>query len=60
MEKFIRDSTLKFLQFDNILTNRKFGFIKGSSTTVQLPTTLNKWKGILERGKMVYVVYFDF
>ena len=33
MEKFIRESTLKVLQFDNILTNRKFGFIKGSSTT---------------------------
>lgn len=60
MEKFIRDSALRFLQSNDILTERQYGFIKGSSTTLQLLTVMDKWTETLERGSMVDVVYFDF
>ena len=60
MEKFIRDATLQFLQSNNILTNKQFGFIKGSSTTLQLLTIMDEWTEILERGGKIDVVYFDF
>jgi len=60
MEKFIRDAALDFLQNNNILTNKQYGFIKGCSTTLQLLTIMDKWTEILERGGEVDAVYFDF
>jgi len=60
MEKFIRDSTLNFLQSNNILTDRQYGFVKGSSTTLQLLTILDEWTEILENGGIIDTVYFDF
>ena len=60
MEMFIRDSTFQFMQSNNILTNKQFDFIKGSSTTVQSLTAMDEWTEILQKGKMVDFIYFDF
>ena len=45
MEQFIRDAMLQFLECDNILTNKQFAFIKGSSTTFQLLERIDRNSG---------------
>ena len=60
MEEFIQNDTLQYLKSHNILTNKQFGFINGSSTSLQLLTIMDEWTEMIERGKEVDVVYFDF
>ena len=60
MESIIRDSLLKFLKDNNLLSNRQFGFLGGRSTLLQLLIVVDKWSEILDRGGALDVIYCDF
>ena len=60
MERYVRDATLTYLQDNDILSDKQFGFIKGSSTTLQLLTIMDEWTEMLEKGQIIDIVYFDF
>ena len=46
MESIIRDSTMSYLNSNEILTNKQFGFLRGRSTVLQLLIIVDKWTEI--------------
>ena len=59
MEAIIRDKILSHFKVNMLFTDKQFGFIKGRSTTLQLPVLqiLDKWTERLEHGGQVDVIY---
>lgn len=60
MESIIKDSMMKYLTTNNILSNKQFGFLSGRSTVLQLLTVLDKWTEVLNKGNAVDVIFCDF
>ena len=56
----IRDSLMKYLMSNNILTNKQFGLMRGRSTILQPLKVVDKLSEILDRGGAVDVIYCDF
>jgi hypothetical protein len=59
LEKVIHKNILSFLQENNLLTDRQFGFLPNSSTTDALLTAILDWHKALEARKDVAVALFD-
>ena len=60
LESIIRDSPMKYLMSNNILTNKQFGFMRGRSTILQLLKVVDKLSEVLDKGGVVDVIYCDF
>ena len=60
MESFIRASLLNYLKANDILSNEKFGFLRGRSTVLQLLKVVDKWTEIMDKGGVIDVIYCDF
>ena len=56
LESIIRDSLMKYLMLNNILTDKQFG----RSTILQLLKLVDKLSEILDRGVVVDIIYCDF
>ena len=59
-EKIIRDHIVSFLMEHGLLSNFKFGFMKGRSTTLQLLNILNDWTHSMENKNVTDCVYMDY
>ena len=46
MESIIRDSMMKYLRSNSLLSDKQFGFLGGRSTVLQLLTVVDKWTEI--------------
>ena len=53
-------SLLHFLETNNLLSPKQFGFRKNKSCSLQLLKCKNDWSNSLDKGKPVDVVYIDF
>ena len=60
MESIVRDVLVKYMKDNLLFTDRKFGFLGGRSTTLQLLKVLDDWTEVLDRGGYVDVVYCEF
>ena len=60
MESIIRDSIMSYLNSNEILTNKQFGFLRGRSTVLQLLIIVDKWTEILDNDGVIDVLYGDF
>ena len=60
MESIIRDSMMKYLRSNSLLSDKQFGFLGGRSTVLQLLTVVDKWTKILDQGGAIDVIYCDF
>ena len=60
LESIIRDSILKYLKANHLVSDKQFGFLEGRSTVLQLLNVVDKWTEILDRGGAVDVIYCDF
>ena len=63
MESIVRDALIKYMKDNLLFTDRRFGFLGGRSTTLQLLKVLDDWaRGgyVLDRGSYVDAVYCDF
>ena len=60
LESLIRDHIMEYLLKNKLLSNRKYGFIKGRSTLLQLLNMLDKWTHDLESGGQIDAIYTDF
>ena len=58
MKSIIRDSIMSYLNSNEILTNKQFGFLRGRSTVLQLLIIVDKWTEILDG--VIDVLYCDF
>ena len=45
---------------NKLFSNKQFGFIGGRSTTFQLIHVLDMWTDILDQGRTLNAIYFDF
>ena len=48
------------VKINNLLSNRQCGFLRGSSSALQLLKVLDTWAEILDRGGELDVIYLDF
>ena len=53
MESLIRDSVMEFFLFNNLFSDKQYGFIKGRSTVLQLLKVVDDWVKILDEGGQV-------
>ena len=60
MESIIRDSMMKYLRTNVLLSDMQYGFIGGRSTVLQLLHVLDKWTEVLDTGGYVDVIFCDF
>ena len=60
MESLIKENLLEFLQKTNALSDRKFSFLPGRSTVLQLLDVLDKWTEALENGAHIDAIYCYF
>ena len=60
MESVINRNLLHFLETNNLLSPKQFGFRKNKSCSLQLLKCKNDWSNSLDKGKPVDVVYIDF
>ena len=60
MEKIIKESVLKHLLDNGLLSVKQFGFLSGRSTVTQLLKFLDKCAEHVARGKVVDTIYMDF
>ena len=60
MESIIRDHIIKHMKDNYLFSHKKFGFIDGRSTTLQLRHVLHIWSDILDQGGSLDAVYCDF
>lgn len=59
LERIIHKNILNFLQENNLLTDRQFGFLPNSSTTDALLTAISDWHTAIEARDDVVVALFD-
>ena len=60
MESIIKDHLLKYLNDNNILSNKKYGFLPGRSTVLQLLNVPDQWTEAIDTGFYVDVICCDF
>ena len=60
MEKLIRSRIVDYMQKNNLISNKQFGFVGGRSTALQLTQVLGDWTKILDEGGEIDVIYMDF
>ena len=60
MESVIKESIMKHLENEHLLSEKQFGFMRGRSTTTQLLNYLDKCVEMLANGNVVDAIYFDF
>ena len=60
LEKLVRNSIVKHMDKNNLLSSKKFGFISGRSTQLQLLTVLEEWTDVIDKGGQLDVIYMDF
>ena len=60
MESVIKEHLLKYLEDNNILSNKQYGFLPGRSTVLQLLNVLDQWTEAIDNGFYVDVIYCDF
>lgn len=60
LEKLVRDSIVKHMDKNNLLSNNQFGFVSGRSTQLQLLMVLEEWTEIVDNGGELDVIYMDF
>ena len=60
MEKIIKDTVLKHLVDNNLLSAKQFGFLSGRSTVTQLLKFLNECAEKVAKGEVVDTIYMDF
>ena len=60
IESILKDCILDFLPENNILSNKRYGFLPGRSTILQLLNVLDKWTEAINNGLCIDVVYCDF
>jgi len=60
MESIIRDHIIEFFFHNSYFSNKKYGFIKGRSTVLQLLKIMDDWTAQLDSGGQVDVIYTDF
>ena len=60
LESIIRDSLMKYLKANGILSDRQFGFLAGRSTTLQLLRVVDEWTEIIDNGGVIDAIYCDF
>ncbi|PJE77527.1 hypothetical protein CI610_03548 [invertebrate metagenome] len=60
LEKLVRDSIVKHMDKNDLLSSKQFGFISGRSTQLQLLTVLEEWTDIIDKGGQLDVIYMDF
>jgi hypothetical protein len=60
MESIIYDTTIKFLVKHHVIPDNQHGFMPGKSITSNLLCCLSDWTKLLDLGRPLDVVYFDF
>ena len=60
MERIIKRHIINFLVQNHIISDQQFGFVPGSSTTLQLLRALEDWTAELDSGNEVDIIYIDF
>jgi hypothetical protein len=60
MESIIYDTTIKFLVKHHVIPDNQHGFMPGKSITSNLLCCLSDWTKLLDLGRSLDVVYFDF
>ena len=60
LESIIRDTIMKHLIQNKLLSQKQFGFITGRSTVLQLLHVIDKWMETLDNGGSVDIIYCDF
>jgi len=50
---------MAYFKINNLFSNKRFGFIEGRSSTLQLLQILDRWTELLENGSQIDVVYTD-
>ncbi|EYC39568.1 hypothetical protein Y032_0651g1152 [Ancylostoma ceylanicum] len=58
-EKFVRKKLLAYCLREHILPTEQYGFLEGSSTTLQLVACDHHWKKAFAQGYSTDVLYFD-
>ena len=56
----MRDSLMDHFRFNNLLSDKQIGFLKGRSTNIQMIRVMDDWSKHLDHGMSVDVVYLDF
>ena len=59
MEKILKNHMISFLEQNNFISNRQFGFLKGRSTQMQMLECTNLWSSFLDKGQSVDIIYLD-
>lgn len=59
-ERIIRDKMEIYLESNNLLSKKQFGFMKGKSTILQLLRVLDDWTEAMDARLPVDVIYTDF
>ena len=60
LETIIRNSIVKFLVSNDLLSVYQYGFLKGRSTTLQLLKVLNDWTESMENTFSTDCIYLDY
>ena len=60
MEKLIRNSLMKHMIENKLLSDKQHGFVPGRSGVTQLPEVLDAWTEVLDCGGRIDAVYLDF
>ena len=60
MEKLVRQRITKYMDSNNLFSNRQFGFISGRSTSLQLLNVLDQWTEALDNNETIDAIYMDF
>ena len=60
MEMIIKRHIINFLNQNHIISDQQFGFVPGSSRTLQLLEALEDWTAELDSGNEVDIIYIDF
>ena len=60
MESLVRDVMIAHLKRNKLLSNRRYGFIKGRSNALQPLKVLDTWTEIMDRGRELDVICLDF
>ena len=57
MEKLVKKQIVSHMTKNKLFSNKKFGFISGRSTTLQLLKVMNEWTEIMDNGGSIDCVY---
>ena len=60
MESIVKETVLKHMVDNNLLSSKQFGFISGRSTVTQLLKYLNQCVDTMVKGGVVDAIYLDF